>query len=137
MALWHGGCQFLSQMRGRGMAEHGRAMGQLLGLRHCSGNDPWVRMSHRNTHVHPQQISVFRAIRIPQVLALAFLKDDRIAKRRKARERGGIILIAAGCCGVEIPVGVQGVLSHNLTPAFKRVLSGSNGGFGKIDALRC
>ena len=71
VALRHAGGEFLGKMGGHRMIEHGGAVLQLLDLLPDRRGDHGMVMTDRDADVHPEEIDVFLAGFIPQVLAVA------------------------------------------------------------------
>ena len=78
-------------------------MGQLGDLLFDSFNHGWMRVANADAQVHAQKIDKLIALFIPNILHLAFFKDQRFLIGREGSLRGGVIFIALGDDFVRIP----------------------------------
>jgi hypothetical protein len=83
-------------------------MGELLGLLGDGPRDLRMGVADADAEVHAEQVEIFLALLVPEILALAGLDDQRRLVRDEGALRGGIEPVAALDDGLRRPVDLRG-----------------------------
>ena len=96
VALGHAGGEFFGKMGGHRMIEHGGAVLELLNLLPDGCGDRGMVVADRDADIHAQEIEIFLAGFVPEILAVALGEDERGLVGHKGALGGGVVFFPPG-----------------------------------------